>query len=96
MSECVLLTNFLSYVGVPDGLKNKKDLKQAIAWMEKGIAEGNPNAFWNIHRLAQMKKDAGDKAGAKEAAQKSLEMAKKADSDFGYIKLNEALIATLK
>ncbi len=75
---------------------NKKDLKQAIAWMEKGIAEGNPKAFWNIHRLAQMKKDAGDKAGAKTAAQKSLELAKSADSDFGFIKLNEELLASLK
>jgi len=74
----------------------KRDLKQAIAWMEQGIAEGNPNAFWNIHRLAQMKKDAGDKAGAKAAAEKSLELAKKADSDFGYIKLNEDFLKTLK
>ncbi len=74
----------------------KRDLKQAIAWMEKGIAEGNPNAFWNIHRLAQMKKDAGDKAGAKAAAEKSLELAKKAEGDFGYIKLNEDFLKALK
>ncbi|MEQ9591307.1 MAG: DUF2911 domain-containing protein [Cyclobacteriaceae bacterium] len=74
----------------------KKDMKQAIAWMEMGIAQGNPNAFWNVHTLAKMKKDAGDKAGAKAAAQKSLELAKKADSDFGYIKLNEELLSTLK
>lgn len=75
---------------------NKKDVKQAIEWMEKGIAEGNPNAFWNIHRLAQMKKDAGDKAGAKAAAEKSLELAKKAEGDFGYIKLNEDFLKALK
>lgn len=74
----------------------KKDLKQAIEWMEKGIAESNPNAFWNIHRLAQMKKDAGDKAGAKATAEKSLELAKKAESDFGYIKLNEDFLKSLK
>lgn len=74
----------------------KKDLKQAITWMEKGIAEGNPKAFWNIHTLAKMKMEAGDKAGAKAAAQKSLELAKSADSDFGYIKQNEDLIKTLK
>lgn len=76
--------------------QNKKDMKQAIAWMEKGIAEGNPNAFWNIHALAKMKKDAGDMAGAKAAAQKSLALAKSADSDFGYIKQNEDLLKTLK
>ncbi len=74
----------------------KKDLKQAIEWMEKGIAESNPNAFWNIHQLAQMKKDAGDKAGAKSTAEKSLELAKKAASDFGYVKLNEDLLKSLK
>lgn len=75
---------------------NKKDIKQAIAWMEKGIAEGNPKAFWNIHTLAKMKKEAGDMAGAKAAAQKSLELAKSADSDFGYIKQNEDLLKTIK
>lgn len=74
----------------------KKDLKQAIAWMEKGIAEGNPKAFWNIHTLAKMKMEAGDKAGAKAAAQKSLELAKSAASDFGYIKQNEDLLKSLK
>jgi hypothetical protein len=74
----------------------KKDLKQAIAWMEKGIAEGNPKAFWNIHTLAKMKMEAGDKAGAKAAAQKSLDLAKSADSDFGYIKQNEDLLKTIK
>lgn len=74
----------------------KKDLKQAIAWMEKGIAEGNPKAFWNIHALAKMKMETGDKAGARAAAQKSLELAKSADSDFGYIKQNEDLLKTLK
>lgn len=76
--------------------ETKRDVKQAIEWMEKGIAEGNPNAFWNIHRLAQMKKEAGDKAGAKAAAEKSLELAKKADGDFGYIKLNEDFLKALK
>ncbi|NJN41156.1 MAG: DUF2911 domain-containing protein [Flammeovirgaceae bacterium] len=75
---------------------NKKDMKQAITWMEQGIAQGNPNAFWNINRLAQMKKAAGDKAGALAAANKSLELAKKAENDFGYIKQNEDLIKSLK
>ncbi|MFZ1806432.1 MAG: DUF2911 domain-containing protein [Cyclobacteriaceae bacterium] len=74
----------------------KRDLKTAIEWMEMGIAQGNPNAFWNMHQLAKMKKDAGDKAGAKATAEKSLGLAKKAASDFGYIKLNEDLIKSLK
>ena len=78
---------------VPDKIKmNGRVLENLL----KGIAEGNPKAFWNIHTLAKMKKEAGDMAGAKAAAQKSLELAKSADSDFGYIKQNEDLLKTLK
>lgn len=75
-----------------------KDLDKAIAWMSKAI-EANPNAFWNIHRKALMLAKKGDKKSIKEAietAELSLEKAKAADSDFGYIKLNEDLIAKLK
>lgn len=74
----------------------KKDIKKAIAWMEMGIAQGNPNAFWNIYVLAQMKQEAGDKAGALSTANKSLDLAKKAEDDFGYVKRNEDLIKSLK
>ena len=72
-----------------------KDLKKAIEWMDLGLT-GNPNAFWNIHLKAQIQKAAGDKAGAMATAQKSLELAKKAENDFGYIKLNEDFMKTLK
>jgi hypothetical protein len=74
--------------------ENKKDLKKALEWVDLGIA-GNPDAFWNVHLKAQIQKAAGDKAGAKATAQKSLDMAKKAPDDFGYIKQNEDLIKTL-
>jgi hypothetical protein len=76
-------------------LDNKKDLKKALEWVDLGIANGDPNAFWNVHLKAQIQKAAGDKAGAKATAQKSLEMARKAEDDFGYIKQNEDLIKTL-
>ncbi len=75
-----------------------RDLDQAIKWMDMYLAE-NPNAFWNIHLKAQMLAKKGDKASIKEAiktAELSLEKAKAADSDFGYIKRNEDLIAELK
>jgi len=72
-----------------------KDLKKAIEWMDLGLA-ANPNAFWNVHLKAQIQKAAGDKAGAQATAQKSLELAKKAENDFGYIKLNEDFIKSLK
>ena len=72
-----------------------RDLKKALEWIDLGIA-GNPEAFWNINLKAQIQKAAGDKAGAIATAQKSLELAKKAPSDFGYIKQNEDLIKSLK
>ena len=46
--------------------------------------------------MAQMQAKNGDNKAAKATAEGSLAMAKSADSDFGYIKLNEDFIATLK
>lgn len=75
----------------------KRDLKQALAWVDEYLAVGkNSEQFWNVNFKAQLLKDLGDKKGALAAATQSLEMAKKAPSDFGYIKLNEDLIKTLK
>jgi hypothetical protein len=76
-------------------LDNNKDLKKALEWVDMGIASGEPNAFWNYNLKARIQKAAGDKAGAKATAQKSLDMARKAENDFGYIKQNEDLIKTL-
>lgn len=73
-----------------------KDLKKALEYIDLGIA-GNPNAFWNVHLKAQIQQKLGDKKGALATAQQSLDLAKKSpDGDFGYIKLNEDLIKTLK
>ncbi len=74
-----------------------RDLDQAIEWMGLAI-EANPNAFWNIHTMAQMLAKKGDKKSIKEAIEKandSMAKAKAADSDFGYVKRNETLIAEL-
>jgi hypothetical protein len=76
-------------------LDTKRDLKQALSWIDMAIA-ADPNAFWNTHLKAQIQKAIGDKAGAIATAQKSLDAAKKAPSDFGYIKQNEDLIKSLK
>jgi hypothetical protein len=76
-------------------LDTNKDLKKALEWVDLGLANSDPNAFWNIHLKARIQKAAGDKAGAKATAQKSLELAKKAEDDFGYIKNNEDLIKSL-
>lgn len=76
--------------------ENGKDLNKALEYMNMGLANSNPNAFWNIHLKAQIQKALGDKKGAIATAQQSLEIAKKAENDFGYIKLNEDLIKSLK
>jgi len=77
-------------------LENGKDLNKALEWMNLAIA-GNPNAFWNIHAKAKIQKALGDKKGAITTAQQSLDMAKNnKDGDFGYVKLNEDLIKSLK
>lgn len=74
-----------------------RDLKQALKWVDEYLAAGkNSEQFWNVHFKAQLLKKMGDKAGALAAANKSLELAKKASDDFGYIKQNEDLIKTLK
>lgn len=76
--------------------ENGKDLKQALAWIEEAI-KAEPGFFWWIHQKAKIQKAMGDKAGALATANLSLETAKKnIDGDFGYIKLNEDLIKTLK
>ena len=74
-----------------------RDLNQAIAWMDLYLAAGNEGQFWNTHLKAKMQAKNGDKKGAKATAEGSLEMARKsASGDFGYIKLNEDLIKSLK
>jgi Protein of unknown function (DUF2911) len=74
---------------------NGKDLNKALEWMTLGINTGNQNAFWNIHTKAKIQNALGDKKGALATAQQSLDLAKKAESDFGYIKLNEDMIKKL-
>jgi len=77
-------------------LENGKDLNKALEWMNLAIAS-NPNAFWNVHAKAKIQKALGDKKAALATAQQSLDLAKNnKDGDFGYVKLNEDLIKSLK
>jgi hypothetical protein len=72
-----------------------KDLNKALEWMTMGIENGNKEAFWNIHTKAKIQLAMKDYDGALKTAQQSLDLAKKAPSDFGYIKNNEDLIAKI-
>lgn len=78
--------------------ENNLDLKKALAWMDAGLAT-DPNAFWMIYRKGLLLAKAGDKAAAKAAAEQSLALAEK-DPRAGirdeYVRLNQALLASLK
>jgi hypothetical protein len=75
-------------------LDNGKDLNQALTWFDKAI-EQNPKAYWVYHQKANALAKQGKKQEAKEAAQKSMELAK-TDSNDDYVKLNEKLLQSLK
>jgi len=74
---------------------NEYDNNQAKALENctKAIAE-NDKAYWMLLYKAKLQKEMGDKAGAKESAKKSLELAKEAKND-DYVKMNEDLLKKL-
>ncbi len=72
-----------------------KDLDQALEWINMGIA-ANPNAFWNVHVKAKILAKMGKKDEAIKTAEASMKLAQDAPSDFGYVKLNQDLIADIK
>ncbi len=78
--------------------ENNLDLKKALEWMDAGLA-AQPGAFWMIYRKGLILEKAGDKAGAKAAAEQSLALAE-ADKREGirkeYTALNQALIERVK
>lgn len=76
-------------------LENGKDLNQALAWINEAI-KANPKAFWWVHQKAKIQAKMGDAKGARETANASIALAKENGNDFGYVKLNEDLIKTIK
>jgi hypothetical protein len=75
--------------------ENGKDLNQALAWINEAI-KANPKAFWWVHQKAKIQAKMGDAKGARETANASITLAKENGNDFGYIKLNEDLMKTIK
>ena len=74
---------------------NNKDMKQAVAWMEK--ANATDAKFWNLHSEAKMRLKMKDYAGAIKAAEASKKGALAATPANGeYVKMNEELMATAK
>jgi hypothetical protein len=75
-------------------METGKDLNQALAWFDKAI-EQQPNAYWIHHQRANALARLGRKKEAKEAAEKSMQLAKD-DKNDDYVRLNEKLLAELK
>lgn len=71
------------------------DLAKATELMGKAVSM-NENAFWWQHTYAKMLAEQGKTEAAKAAAGKSLAAAKaSSNGDFGYVKQNEDLLASL-
>lgn len=78
-------------------LDHNLDLKKAAEWMDAAVA-AQPEAFWAHYHRARLLAKMGDKAGARAAAEHSIELAKKAGGAVQeeYVRLNETLLASLK
>jgi len=66
--------------------ESKKDLKQALAWMNKSIEMGN-NMFFHLRQKSLIEADLGNYKDAIATAKLSLEKAKEAGNN-DYIKMN--------
>lgn len=67
-----------------------KDPKQALEFVDKALAKGEPR-FWMLRHKSLVQAKIGDKKGAIASATKSLELAKEAKNN-DYIRMNEASI----
>jgi hypothetical protein len=75
-------------------IENGKDLNQAVAWLDKAIAQ-NPDGFWIQYQKARALAKLGKKTEALAASNKSKELATKAKND-DYVALNDKLQKDLK
>lgn len=69
-----------------------KDLKQALAWIQKAIEGDDEPEFWYLRRMSLIQADLGDIKGAIKTAKQSLVGAEKANND-DYILMNKKSIA---
>lgn len=78
-------------------LEHDLDINKAVEWLGKA-AEARPDVFYISHFHAKALAKKGDKAAAIAAAKRSIELAHKDKNEVlktEYIRLNEALIASL-
>ncbi|MGY6521083.1 MAG: DUF2911 domain-containing protein [Mongoliitalea sp.] len=72
---------------------NKKDLRVALDWISKSVAD-DPK-FWTMHLKAKIEAELGMKQEAIQSANRSIEMAREA-KNADYVGLNERLIRSLR
>ena len=73
-------------------LSEKKDMKQALEWINKSIEmDGGEGKFWVLRRKSLIQAELGDYNGAIETAKKSKAGAEAANYE-SYIKMNDASI----
>ncbi|HVZ55529.1 MAG TPA: DUF2911 domain-containing protein [Chitinophagaceae bacterium] len=75
-------------------MESGRDLNQALVWFDKA-AQQQPDAYWVQHQRANCLARLGRKEEARAAAQKSRELAVKAQND-DYVRLNDKLLQQLK
>lgn len=73
------------------------DLKKAGEWMDAALAQRD-DMFWGHYHRARLHAATGNKDAARASAAKSIEIARKAGGPVAdeYVRLNEALVASLK
>jgi Protein of unknown function (DUF2911) len=73
------------------------DQKQALDWVNAGLADNPRIAFEMLHLKAQILAKQGDKTGAIAAAKQSTELAIKAEgAGSSFVKMNQDLISSLQ
>ena len=70
----------------------KKDLKEALVWVNKAIELRGESAYWMLRLKSLIQADLGDKKGAIETATKSMASAEK-ENDQYYVGMNKTSIA---
>jgi len=94
IEQTLIKDNRPYFSGAAYYIDNGKDLNQAVIWLDKAIAN-NPKAYWIYYRKAVALEKLGKKKEAKEAAQKSLELATE-EQDDTYVQHNKKLLESLK
>lgn len=70
---------------------NNKDLKLALEWADKAVAQ-NPKAYWVLLLKAKIQAKSNDKKGASATASQVVKLAKE-DQDDAYVKMAEQIIS---